>query len=359
MQAITTLITGSGSYIPTEIVKNEAFLQHRFYNTDGSAIDHPQEVVIEKFKSITGIEERRYLENELVASDMGAIAARRALDDARIDPETLDYLIVATNFGDVKAGCTQTSLVPSLAARIKQQLGIENPNCVAYDLIYGCPGWVEGIIQAYAFMRAGMARRCLVVGTETLSRVVDVYDRDSMIFADGAGATVVEIAENTGERGILSVASQTYAKAEAGFLYFGNTYHQNGQDPNTRYIKMQGRKIYEFALSRVPEAIKMCLDKAGLHLREVKKIFLHQANEKMDHAIVQRLFKRYGESTFDASVLPISIHFLGNSSVATIPTLFDLIVKKELDDHSLESGDLIVFASVGAGMNINAIVYRC
>lgn len=358
MQQITSIIIGSGSYIPNQIVKNEAFLQHSFYNTDGSSIDNPQQVIIEKFKSITGIEERRYVEDNLVASDIGAIAAQRAIDDAGIDPETLDYIIVGTNFGDVKAGTTQSDLLPALAARIKQKLGIENPNCVAYDIIYGCPGWVEGMIQSYAFMRAGMAKRCMVIGAETLSRVVDKYDRDTMIFADGAGATIVEAVTNDGEHGILSVASQTFAKDEAGYLYFGETYHQNGQHSDTRYIKMQGRKIYEFALSRVPEAIKICLDKANLGIHEVKKIFIHQANEKMDHAIVKRLFKLYGENHFDESVMPISIHFLGNSSVATIPTLFDLIVKKEMEDHTLETGDLIVFASVGAGMNINAIAYR-
>lgn len=358
MKQTTSVIIGSGSYVPNQIVKNEAFLQHNFYNPDGSFIDNPNAVTIEKFKSITGIEERRYVEDNLVTSDIGAIAAQRAIADADIDAETLDYIIVANNFGDVQAGTNQTDLLPSLASRIKQKLGIANPNCVAYDVIYGCPGWVEGMIQAYAFMRAGMAKRCLVIGAETLSRVVDQYDRDGMIFADGAGATIVELAENEGEHGILAVASQSYTKEEAGYLYFGQAFHLNGQDPKTRYIKMQGRKIYEFALSHVPEAIKICLDKANLHLREVKKIFIHQANEKMDHAIIKRLFKLYGENHFDESVMPISIHFLGNSSVATIPTLFDLIRKNEMGDHALESGDLIVFASVGAGMNINAIAYR-
>ncbi|MFN7118670.1 MAG: 3-oxoacyl-ACP synthase III family protein [Saprospiraceae bacterium] len=358
MKQTTSVIIGSGSYIPNRVVKNDAFLQHHFYNPDGSFIDSPNAVTIEKFKSITGIEERRYVEDNLVTSDIGAIAAQRAIEDAGIDPETLDYIIVANNFGDVKAGTTQSDLLPSLASRIKQKLGIENPNCVAYDVIYGCSGWVEGMIQAYAFMRAGMAKRCLVIGADTLSRVVDKYDRDGMIFADGAGATVVELVENEGEQGILSVASQSYTKNEAGYLFFGTANHQNGQAANTRYIKMHGRKIYEFALSRVPEAIKACLDKANLSLHDVKKIFIHQANEKMDHAIVKRLFKLYGENHFDESVMPISIHFLGNSSVATIPTLFDLIVKKAMDDHALEPGDLIVFASVGAGMNINAIAYR-
>ncbi|MBK7870170.1 MAG: ketoacyl-ACP synthase III [Saprospiraceae bacterium] len=354
---MTSVIIGSGSYIPNRTIKNEAFLQHTFYDEHHQLIDRPAQEIVDKFQAITGIEERRYVEDDLVASDIGAIAARRAIEDAGIDPETLDYIIVADNFGDVPAGFTQTDLLPSLASRIKQHLGIENPNCVSYDIIFGCPGWVEGMIQAYAFMRAGMAKRALIIGTETLSRVVDDYDRDGMIFADGAGAVVVEMAENEGERGILAVASQSYTKDEAGYLFFGKSNLPNA-DPNMGYIKMHGRKIYEFALSKVPEAIQNCLNKANLHIRDIKKIFIHQANEKMDHAIIKRLFKLYGEKDFDESVMPISIRFLGNSSVATIPTLFDLIRKAQLDDHGLHEGDYIVFASVGAGMNINAIAYR-
>ncbi len=357
MKQPTSVIIGSGSYIPTQVVKNEDFFQHTFYDANHELIDRPVQEIIEKFEAITGIAERRYVEDDLVASDIGAIAAQRAIADAGIDSETLDYIIVADNFGDVPAGSTQTDLLPSLASRIKQKLGIENPNCVAYDIIYGCPGWVEGVIHAYAFMRAGMAKRALVIGAETLSRVVDDYDRDGMIFADGAGAVVVEMVENEGEKGILSVASQSFTKEEAGYLFFGKSNLPNA-DPNMGYIKMHGRKIYEFALSNVPEAIKICLDKAGAHLNEVKKIFIHQANEKMDHAIIKRLYRLYGEKDFNEDIMPVSIHFLGNSSVATIPTLFDLIRKKEMEGHGLHEGDLIVFASVGAGMNINAIAYR-
>ena len=357
MKQPTSVIIGSGSYIPTKVVKNEAFLQHTFYDAGHEQIDRPVQEIIDKFEAITGIAERRYVEDDLVASDIGAIAAQRAIEDAGIDPETLDYIIVADNFGDVPAGSTQTDLLPSLASRIKQKLGIDNPNCVAYDIIFGCPGWVEGMIQAYAFMRAGMAKRALVIGTETLSRVVDDYDRDGMIFADGAGAVVVEMTENEGEKGILAVASQSYTKDEAGYLFFGKS-NLPDADPHMGYIKMHGRKIYEFALSKVPEASKGCLDKAGAHLHDVKKIFIHQANEKMDHAIIKRLYRLYGEKEFNEDIMPISIHFLGNSSVATVPTLFDLIRKKEMNGHGLQEGDLIVFASVGAGMNINAIVYR-
>ena len=347
-------ITGSGSYIPDVIEKNEDFHQHTFLNLDGTSIDNPNEVIVEKFKDITGIAERRYAEDHLVSSDLGAMAAERAIADANIDPEELDYIIVAHNFGDVRANTVQSDLLPCLASRIKHSLKIKNPQCVAYDILFGCPGWIEGVIQAQAFIKAGMAKKCLVVGTETLSRVVDKYDRDSMIYSDGAGATVIEATDEEG--GILSHESASFTYDEAYYLYFGCSNNQE-LDKDTRYIKMEGRKIYEFALNNVPTAMKSCLDKSGVDIKNVKKVLIHQANEKMDEAIVKRFFRLY-KTPMPEYIMPMSIHKLGNSSVATVPTLFNLIKNNKLDKHSLKKGDVIIFASVGAGMHINAIAYK-
>src|SRR5690606_21906139 len=225
---MTIRITGTGSYIPDIIEKNENFLQHSFLNSDGSNIDNENNIIVEKFKSITGIEERRYAENHLVASALGAFAAEKAIADANIDPETLDYIIVAHNFGDVKYNTIPSDILPSLAARVKHALRIKNPTCVAYDILYGCPGWIEGVIQAQAFIKAGMAKKCLVVGTETLSRVVDKHDRDSMIFSDGAGATVIEAVE--GDGGIISFESASFTYDEAFYLYFGNSNNKRSEE---------------------------------------------------------------------------------------------------------------------------------
>ncbi|NNK82441.1 MAG: ketoacyl-ACP synthase III [Flavobacteriaceae bacterium] len=346
-------ITGSGSYIPDAIEKNEDFHQHDFLNTDGSEIEHPNEVIVEKFEAITGIVERRYADSHLTSSDLGALAAQKAIDDANIDPEELDYIIVAHNFGDVIANTIQSDILPCLASRIKHSLRIQNPKCVAYDILFGCPGWVEGVIQAQAFIKAGMAKKCLVIGTETLSRVVDKHDRDSMIYSDGAGATVVEATE---EEGMLAHESASFTYDEAYYLFFGKSNNPN-LDKDTRYIKMHGRKIYEFALNNVPLAMKACLDKSGIGIKEVKKILIHQANEKMDEQIIKRFYRLYKTPTPEG-IMPMSIHKLGNSSVATVPTLFDLIKNNKLENHKLNKGDVIIFASVGAGMHINAIVYK-
>ena len=347
-------ITGTGNYIPDTIEKNENFHRHEFLNTDGSSIEHPNEVIVDKFKAITGIAERRYAKAHLNTSDLGFFAAEKAIADAKIDPETIDYIIVAHNFGDVKHNTIQSDILPCLASRIKHSLRIKNTKCVAYDILFGCPGWVEGVIQAKAFIQAGMAKRCLVIGTEALSRVVDKHDRDSMIYSDGAGATIIEATDDEG--GILAHETASFTYDEAYYLFFGNS---NNQElcRDTRYIKMDGRKIYEFALNNVPNAMKTCLDKSGADIKEVKKIFIHQANEKMDEAILKRFYRLYN-TEIPENIMPMSIQTLGNSSVATIPTLFDLVKNNKLANHSLTKGDVIIFASVGAGMHINAIVYR-
>ncbi len=348
-------ITGSGSYIPTEIVLNSDFSKHTFLNEDGSLFIQPNEVIVQKFKGITGIEERRYATDDLSTSDIACVAAKKAIESANIDPETLDYIIFAHNFGNVKKGAIQGDMLPSLASKTKHKLRIKNPKCVAYDMLFGCPGWVEGVIQATAFIKAGMAKKCLVIGAETLSRVTDPHDRDSMIYSDGAGATIIEAVEGENE-GILAHESATYAYDEANYLFFGNSYNKD-HNPDVRYIKMHGRKIYEFALSNVPNAMKECLDKSGIDINQVKKVLIHQANEKMDEAIIQRFYKLYG-LTPPNGIMPMSIHKYGNSSVATIPTLYDSIIKGEVDNQEIHKGDVIMFASVGAGMNVNAIVYK-
>ncbi len=351
---MTIKITGTGSYIPTEVISNKDFSSHVFLNEDGTSFPLTNDVITEKFHGITGIQERRYASDALTTSDMATIAAKKAIENANIDPETLDYIIFAHNFGDVKKGAIQGDMLPSLASKTKYNLRIKNPKCVAYDVLFGCPGWVEGMIQATAFIKAGMAKKCLVIGAETLSRVVDPHDRDSMIYSDGAGATILEASEEKG--GVLAHESASFTYDEANYLFFGNSFNKT-HDPNVRYIKMHGRKIYEFALSNVPKAMAECLDASGIKIHQIKKILIHQANEKMDEAIIQRFYKLYNQ-TAPEGIMPMTIHRLGNSSVATVPTLYDAMLKGEIENQEIHKGDIILFASVGAGMNVNAIVYQ-
>ena len=353
---MATIITGTGSYIPGLVIPNDSFSDHSFYGEDGVLINTPNAEIFEKFKDITGIYERRYAEENVNTSDLATKAAALAIEDAGIDPETIDQIIVAHNFGNVIAGTIQSDAVPSIASRVKNLLGIRNPSCVAYDLLFGCPGWIQGVIHADSFIKSGLAERCLVIGAETLSRVIDPHDRDSMIFSDGAGACIVENStDNTS--GILASSVQSHCMDEAYYLYLGKSYHPEG-DEATRYIKMKGRKVYEYAIKNVPIAMKECIEKAGVDIHEVKKFFLHQANEKMDEGFIKALFKLYGIKDIPENVMPMSIHELGNSSVATIPTLYDMVKRGKYKEHQLDKGDVVIFASVGAGMNINAICYR-
>ncbi|UFK97304.1 3-oxoacyl-ACP synthase III family protein [Kaistella faecalis] len=350
-----TIIIGSGSYIPTKIIGRDHFMDSVFYTDEGDRINKPNEEIIQKFVEITEIENRRYLEDDEFNSDLGFQAAKEAIYDAKIDQEDLDYIIYASNFGEVdKNG--MTNFMPSMSARVKNKLGIKNRSCINYDMIFGCPGWVEAMILADTLIKAKKAKLILVVGSETLSRVTDAFDRNKMIFADGAGAVVVKATE---DENVGMIADCTICDNDTELNYLENAPSlKQDEDRRPLYIRMHGRKIYEYALKNVPDAIKQTIDKAGLTIDDIDKILIHQANAKMDYAMISRLFKLYGKKDYDHAIAPMTIQQLGNSSVATIPTMFDLIIKGEMKNQSFKEKGHIVFASVGAGMNINAIVYK-
>ena len=352
---MNSIITGTGSYIPDIIKKNADFLNNSFYSDTNDPLSDENDVIIQKFKGITGIEERRYLPAGLLNSEIATIAANLAIERAGIDIETIDQIIFAHNFGDLNNLNRQSDMLPSLASKTKHLLRIKNPDCVAYDIIFGCPGWLQGIIQADQFIKTGVSKRCLVIGSETLSRIIDPHDRDSMIYADGAGACILEKGLDS-KKGILSYASQTFTFEESNYIFFGES-NKTDEEVHTRYLKMHGRKIYEFALNNVPLAMKQALDKSGVPIDKIKKILIHQANEKMDEAIIKRFYRLFKTKVPDG-IMPMSINVLGNSSVATIPTLLDLILNGNFKEHHIGEGDAIIFASVGAGMNINAVVYQ-
>lgn len=357
---LQSIIIGSGSYIPKRIVKNEEFKNHTFFDESRNRIERPTEEIIEKFQNITEISERRWVDNDKISnSDIASEAAQKAIEDAKIDKETLDYVLVAHNFGNVNTKSFQTSIMPSMAALVKHNLKIKNNQCRPYDVNFGCPGWIEAMIIADQFLKAGVAKNILVIGSETLSRVVDLYDRNSMIFADGAAAVVLQAKETDKNIGILGHTTISDNVEEVFYLHTDSSLNPEVKDSET-FIRMKGRKIYEYALRNVPLVAKKVIDITGLSIHDVKKILIHQANAKMDHAMVERLFKLYDipASEIPNGIAPMTIQKFGNSSVATIPTLFDLIAKGQFEGQKFTSGDCIVFASVGAGMNINALVYK-
>ena len=357
MKHRNSVIVGSGSYLPTHKVTNSDFIEHVFFGQDGVKLPNENREIIDKFQHITGIRERRYVTDDLVASDIAFFAAEDALTSSEMDRETLDYIIVAHNFGDIRKQNPMSEFVPALASKVKHRLGIANPGTVTYDLTFGCAGWLQGVIQADYYIRSGQADRVMVIGTETLSRICDPHDLDSMIYADGAGAIILSAVETTERVGVLGHAAQSYTNELAFVLEMGKSNNPEYRE-NRLFLKMQGRKLYEKALTIVPNIIKTCLDKSGISIDDVTSVLVHQANNKMDEAILRELYGLYGRKHAPAGVMPMTISWLGNSSVATLPTLYHLLVSGKIADYSLMKGSIIVFAAVGAGVNINALVYK-
>ncbi len=353
---INSVIKGSGRYIPENVVLNSHFKDYDFYDESGQKIEKSGEEIIRKFQEITEIEERRYADPTMLNSDIATIAAQKAIENAKIDKETLDYIIVAQNFGDIDPVTRQVDLMPSMSAKVKHNLGIQNLRCRPYDMIFGCPGWVEGLILGHQLLQSGNAKNILVVGSDTLSRAVDPHDRTAMIFADGAGATILTAEESNEKKGIISYDSLSFTGEELCYLENGPSLKEDYVGSN-KNIRMKGRKVYEFALKNVPNAIKATIEQANIDIDDVSKILLHQANAKMDHAMIERLYKLYNKEVPE-NVDPMTVQKLGNTSVSTIPIMYDLIENKELGSHEFNTNDHLVFASVGASMNINAIVYK-
>jgi 3-oxoacyl-[acyl-carrier-protein] synthase-3 len=358
MKKIYSVFTGTGSYVPTKQIKNDFFHSNEFYDSTGKKLDTPNEEITRKFEEITTIAERRYAEDDQVTSDLALIASNKAIESAGIDKEELDYIIFAHNFGETRVDDIQIDVLPTMAARLKQKLGIRNPSAIAYDVLFGCPGWVQAVIQADYYIKSGDAKKILVVGADVLSRISDPHDRDSMIYADGAGAAIMEARESETPIGILGHNSCSDALDYAKMLYMGYSYEPGLAKKKVHFLKMNGRRLYQYALSNVPNAIKAGLDKLNLNITDISKVLIHQANGKMDDAILKRLFELYNINEVPEYIMPMTISWLGNSSVATVPTLLDMIIRDTMDDHQLESGDIIVLASVGAGMNINNVVYK-
>ena len=355
---IYTRIIGTGSYLPPKIVKNSHFLDYKFFDQGTKKIfDKPNEEIIQKFKDITNIEERRYVADDQVTSDISVLAIKDALKSTGISKESLDFIIIGHNFGDIYHGNVRTDVLPGLANKVKMKLNIDNPDCICHDIISGCPGWTQGMITADAYIKSGFFKRGIVVGADVLSRISDPHDRDSMIYADGAGATIVEGFESDEPTGILAHTSRTDSVRYANLLTLGDSNNPDFKGDEL-FIKMAGHKLYVYAINTVPGVVKDSIEKAGLDLSDIKKVFIHQANEKMDEAILSGLFKLYREKDIPDGIMPMSIRKLGNSSTATVPTLLDLVLKNKMEGQEVNPDDYTILCSGGAGMNINSIVYK-
>jgi 3-oxoacyl-[acyl-carrier-protein] synthase III len=350
-----TIIKGTGSVLPELIVPNEHFNDHIFYDKSGVKLEKQGAEVTAKLESITGIRERRYVPFDQDSRPLMTEAARLAIESAEISPNELDGIIVAHNAGNMLVDENYFHTVPNMAALLKNSLGVTNYECFAYDILFACPGWLQASIQAHQAIQNGDAENVLVVGIEIASRLLDPFDLDSMILADGCGAVV--LSKSIKNKGVLSCATFSHAQADVQNIYLGksNNPAQNGNC----WFKMNGKEVYKYAVTWVPQVVKKALDKANLSVRDVDMFLFHQANDKLIHAVAKNLAELYETDPADfEGKLPMTIQFLGNTSVASIPTMLDLILRGQLPGYEINAGDTVVMASVGAGMHCNAIVYK-
>ncbi|MBD5466095.1 MAG: ketoacyl-ACP synthase III [Lachnospiraceae bacterium] len=317
---MTTSIIGTGRCLPDNIVTND----------DLSKIMDTSD---EWIASRTGIRKRHIAKEETTAT-MSAEAAKRALQQAGLKPEEIDLIIVGTITGDY--------VTPSTACEVQRLIGADN--AVAFDVNAACSGFMFALNTAHVYLQSGIYKNALIIGAETLSKIMDWNDRStSVLFGDGAGAAVV----TRGETGLLSF-TQGSDGAKGMVLACKNRSNNNpliNTSKELEYTYMDGQEVYKFAVSKVPESIKKVLAEANLKTDDIACFILHQANIRIIQSVAKRL--KVSEEKF-----PISLDHCGNISAGSVPILLDEVNEKGM----LKKGDKIVMAGFGAGLTWSACV---
>lgn len=315
---MTMRILGTGSSLPQRIVSNDELA--RIMDTSDEWI-----------RSRTGIESRHIAVTESTTS-LSVEAAKRALTNAGVKAEELDLIIVASVSPDL--------CFPSAACEVQSAIGAVN--AVAFDINAACAGFLFGLGIAHAYMAAGTCHKALIIGAETLSKMMDWNDRSTcVLFGDGAGAAVV--GEST--EGLISIV-QGSDGARGDVLMCRNRPVNNlfvKGNTDWDYTKMNGQEVYKFAVRTVPEAVKEVLEKGNTAPDEVKYFVLHQANIRIIESVAKRLSQPMEK-------FPTNLQKCGNISAGSIPVLLDSIHRQGM----LSKGDKLVLAGFGAGLSFGA-----
>ncbi len=317
---MTIRIMGTGSYLPENIVTNDDLA--RIMDTSDEWI-----------ASRTGIRARHLVKEETTAQ-MSAEAAKKALDEAGMKAEDLDLIIVGTLSGDY--------VTPSTACEVQAILGAEK--AVAFDINAACSGFMFAMNTAYAYIHSGIYQNALVIGAETLSKLMDWNDRSTcVLFGDGAGAAVVR-ADKTGLIHFTQGAdgSKGMVLSCRGRMN-NNPLVKNSVKPD--YVSMDGQEVYKFAVSTVPASIQKVLEEADIEVTDIKYFLLHQANIRIIQSVAKRL-------KADMNKFPTTLEHCGNISAGSVPILLDEVHKKGM----LQRGDKLVMAGFGAGLTWSAAV---
>lgn len=320
-------IIGTGSGYPSRIMTNEDL---------SKLVDTTDEWIVSR----TGIKERRIAEDGESTSDFAATAALNACEMAGISPEELDLIIVATLSPDM--------LIPSTACMVQNKIGAKNAAC--FDLEAACSGFVYGLTCANGMMPDCGIKHALIIGAETLSRVLDWSDRNTcVLFADGAGAAILK--HEGGERGIMSTYLRADGSAPAPWLMVapGVAYQvpKSEQRDGHFAIRMEGKEVFKFGVKALPDAVRNAAERADVKVEDLDMIIPHQANIRIIDAGAKAL-------GVDKEKFFVNLEKFGNTSAGTIPIALDQANR----EGRIKDGDLVALAGFGAGLTWAGCVIR-
>ncbi len=323
------VLVGLGTYVPERILSNHDL--ERMMDTNDEWI-----------VSRTGIRERHLAREDEATSDMAFMASERALADAGVKAEEIDFIYVATN--------TPDTLFPSTAARLQARLS-DTP-IPGVDVQAGCTGWIYAIAMAASMIEAGLYRRILVVASDKLSSITDYEDRSTaVLFGDGAGAVVLEARSDAPKHGVLSTYLNADGRgAELLALPAGGSRwpaSKDTVDSRLHFLKMSGNDVFRFAVKAMPDAVEQGLARAGLTVADMDLLVPHQANQR----IIDAAMRQFG---LDETKVVKNIERYGNTSVASIPLALDEVRA----EGRLQDGHVVVLAAFGAGLTWGATVIR-
>lgn len=317
---MTARIIGTGSAVPEQIVTNE----------DLSKIVETSD---EWISSRSGIKERRVAKEENTTS-LAILAGKRALENAGVTAEEIEVIIVAT--------CTPDYFFPNTACQVQEAIGAKH--AVAFDLSAACSGFLFALSTAQAYIKGGIYQKALIVGAETMSKMIDWSDRSTcVLFGDGAGAAVVS-AEETGVLELVQKSNGT-GKGVLSCKARETRNLLNHESETKEYLYMEGQPVFKFAVKTVPECVEEVLKKAEVKKEEIRYYILHQANSRIIQSVAKRL--KEPEEKF-----PMNLSLYGNTSAASIPILLDEMNRNGM----LNRGDKLVLSGFGAGLTWGAVL---
>lgn len=312
-------ITGTGGYLPERTVSN-AELEKMIDTTD--------QWILER----TGISKRHIMADHESTSSMAEIAARQAISAANINPESIDLIIIGTS--------TPDRYFPSTACILQRRLGIQN-RCVAFDVSAACAGFIYALTIANQWISSGTIKTALIVGAESLTRLVDWTDRSTCIlFSDGAGAVILQ---QDSEPGIIS--THLHAEGQYSHLLYSPNYVGELKEPP--YIKMKGNEVFKLAVNALNDIVDEILQDTGIRRISVDWLIPHQANLRIIQAAAKKL-------NLPMEKVVLTVQDQGNTSAASVPLALDIAVR----DGRIKRGDILLMEAFGAGFTWGAALVK-